>query len=86
MSVKAAGVSSVTFYLDGRKLRTLSIKNVRHGKFSISINAVKLSVGAHRIQAKIKMASGGASTRGFSLRGLTFVRCASSAIAPKFTG
>ena len=86
VSVKAAGVSSVTFYLDGRKLRTLSIKNVRHGKFSISINAVKLSVGAHRIQAKIKMASGGASTRGFSLRGLTFVRCASSAIAPKFTG
>jgi len=87
VSVKAAGVSSVTFYLDGRKLKTLTAKNVRGGKLSISINAAKLSVGGHRVQAKVKMTpSAGSTNLGFVIRGLTFVHCAPAAISPKFTG
>jgi hypothetical protein len=83
-SLKAAGVASVTFYLDGHKLKTLSAKNAHGGKLSISINVTKLGVGAHRLVAKIKMASSARSVT--ASRQLTFVHCASAAIAPKFTG
>jgi hypothetical protein len=83
VSVKAAGVRRVTFYLDGHKLKTMSAKNVRQGKFSISINGAKLRVGVHRVAAKIQMTSG---TSGLITRRLTILRCASAAVVPKFTG
>ena len=72
----------MTFYLDGHKLRTLKAKRARVGSFSISINAARLSVGAHRLVTKIWIA--GKST--VSSRELTIVHCASQIVAPKFTG
>jgi hypothetical protein len=87
VSVKAAGVASVIFYLDGHKLKTLTSKNARAGKLSISIASSKLHLGAHQVVAKIRMKPTGASkTPVFYTRRLTFVRCGSSSVSPKFTG
>jgi hypothetical protein len=51
--VAARGVKRVTFYLDGHKLVTLTKPS--HRRFSVSIDARKLSFGAHRLKAKVTM-------------------------------
>jgi hypothetical protein len=87
ISVKAAGVVSVTFYLDGRKLKALTAKNARAGKLSITIKASKLHIGAHMVVAKMRMKpAAGSKTPVFFTRTLTFVRCGASNVSPKFTG
>jgi hypothetical protein len=80
--IKAAGVQSVTFYLDGHKLRTLPAKRARAGSLSIKINTGRLAVGVHRLVAKVRMSG----KPGVTSRGLTIVHCASQAVSPKFTG
>jgi hypothetical protein len=86
-SVAASGVRSVTFYLDGRKLRKLSSRDVRAGRLSISIAAAGLPLGAHRLIARIAMRAQAPSTAVYSAsRALTFVRCGSSTVTPRFTG
>jgi hypothetical protein len=86
-SLRAKGVATVTFYLDGHKLRTVSARSARRGTITISLNISRLKVGAHRLMAKITMArtaSSGKQVR--ASRSLTFVHCASAAVRPKFTG
>jgi hypothetical protein len=85
-SVKSAGVSSVIFYLDGRKLKRMTASNARKGLISIRIDVSKLKVGPHRVKASITMkaTSGGKATKG--TRGLTVVHCHSAVITPHFTG
>ena len=82
VKLKAANVESVTFYLDGHKLRKLKAKRAGVGSFSISIKAATLSVGVHRLVAKIRTAG----KPGVSSRRLIVVRCASQLVTPKFTG
>lgn len=87
VSIKAAGVRSVTFYIDGHKLRTLSAKNARKGRLSIQIDPSQLSVGAHRVTAKITMtpaARTAKTTR--ATRAATVLRCRSAVLTPRFTG
>jgi len=86
-SLRAKGVSAVSFYLDGHRLRTLSARSARRGLLSISIDSSRLKVGAHRLVAKIVMAKvASAAKQVRASRTLTFVRCASAAVRPKFTG
>jgi uncharacterized repeat protein (TIGR01451 family) len=86
-TVKSAGVASVTFYLDGHKLKTLTAKNARKGLLTLAINPTKLSVGAHRLMAKITMARTASSTRpAHASRTLTVLRCRSAVLTPKLTG
>ena len=40
--VKATGVASISFYLDGRKLKTLRAKNAHNGLLAITVNTAKL--------------------------------------------
>ena len=75
------GVKSVTFYLDGRKLVTLTKPS--HGRFSITINATRLSYGAHRLVAKATLRNG--SCARISRAG-TFVRVRAAAVLPVFAG
>ena len=84
VSVKAASVASVTFYLDGHKLRTLSAKNAHNGQLRITIGTAKLRLGAHKLVAKITMV--GSPKPAAVTRSLTVVRCASPFVAPRFTG
>jgi len=48
--LKGPGVEHVTFYLDGHKLTTVT--KAHNGVFSVTINAAKLSYGAHTLMAK----------------------------------
>ncbi len=75
------GVKSVTFYLDGRKLATVTKPS--HGRFSITINATRLAYGAHRLVAKATLRNG--SCARISRAG-TFVRVKAAAVLPVFTG
>jgi hypothetical protein len=79
--VAAQGVKSVTFYLDGRKLVTLT--NPSHRRFSVSIDARRLSFGVHRLKAKVTMLN--PSCAGAEAAG-TFIHVKPQALPPKFAG
>jgi hypothetical protein len=86
-SVKSAHVASITFYMDGHKLRTLSAKNARKGLLSIAIDPTSLHVGPHKLSAKITMVK--TSPTGKALKGTrrrTVLRCHPAVVTPKFTG
>lgn len=87
VSIRAKGVSSVVFYLDGHKLKTLTSKNARKGLLSVRIDPSKLRIGAHHVQARITMTKASASAKAVkATRSLTIVRCHSSSVTPRFTG
>ncbi len=85
-SLRSAGVKSVTFYLDGHKLKTLTARNARKGKLSISINTSRLKIGSHRLQARITMTRTSNGRHVQASRSLAIVRCHSAALTPRFTG
>jgi hypothetical protein len=84
-SVGAAGVARVTFSLDRRRLGTLTAKDARAGRLSTKVDVQRLSVGAHKLQAKITMAPAPAQAAPVT-RTLTFLRCDPPVVTPKFTG
>lgn len=86
-SVRSAGVSSVGFYMDKRKLKSMSARSARKGRITITINPSTLSVGAHKLLAKITMvpSSSGAKAR-HATRSMTVLRCNSAVLTPRFTG
>jgi hypothetical protein len=79
-SLHATNVKSVTFFLGKRKLRTLRPKNAHKGIYKIKVPTANLSVGTHRLFARVTTASG------VITRSLTVVRCAHAAVSPEFTG
>lgn len=86
-SVKAAGVSSVTFGLDGHKLKTLTARNARKSLLTVTVDGSKLKVGAHHLTAKIMMVQVASAAKVHPVtRSLTFVRCHSVLVTPRFTG
>jgi hypothetical protein len=87
VSLKAAGVRSVTFYMDGHKLRTLSARNARKGRLTLLIDPSQLSVGAHRLMARITMAPAARTAKAaHATRTSTVLRCRSAVLTPLFTG
>jgi uncharacterized repeat protein (TIGR01451 family) len=89
VGVKSAGVSSVSFSLDGHRLKTLTSSSSHGGLLSILIDPSRLKVGAHRIQAGIVMKASSSSATAKAARAtrsLTVVRCASADVTPHFTG
>jgi len=87
VSIRAKGVSSVIFFIDGHRLSKLTARNARHDLLSIRINPAKLRVGVHRLLAQITMKQGATGVRAArATRRLIVIRCASSAVVPKFTG
>lgn len=86
-SVKAKGVASVAFYMDGRRLRTLTARSARKGQLSITIDPSRLSVGAHRLMAKIAMKKASPSSKAVhGTRSATVLRCRPAVLTPEFTG
>jgi len=79
--VAAHGVKSVTFYLDRRKLVTLTKPS--HRRFSVSIDARRLSFGVHRLQAKVTMRNPGCAS---AEAAGTFIRVKPPSLPPKFAG
>jgi hypothetical protein len=79
--VAAHGVKSVTFYLDGRKLVTLTKPS--HRRFSVSIDARRLSFGVHRLQARVTMRDPNCAS---AEAAGTFIRVKPPSLPPKFAG
>lgn len=86
-SISSRGVQRVSFYLDRRRVKTLTSKNARKGKLSVRINVSRVKVGPHRVLARITMKPTAVSARAVvASRSRTIVVCSSSAVSPKFTG
>jgi hypothetical protein len=83
-SVTGKRIVKVTFYVDGRKVKTLTKPNGKAGAFKLPINVRKLGYGAHRVQAKVQFATS-SGTKAKTLR-LSFSRCGGAAAQPHFTG
>ena len=81
VKVSAAGISKVTFYLDGHKIKTLTHSQAKGGTFKLTINAHKLPYGLHRVSFKTLMTSSNCASIASSS---PFVR-PRAAVAP-FTG
>ena len=86
-SIRAKGVSTVIFYLDGHRIARLTYRNARHGLLSVRIRPGKLRVGVHHLRAQITMKRSSPSAKAArAARQLTVIRCKSSVITPRFTG
>jgi hypothetical protein len=79
--VSAAGVKSVTFYLDGHKRETLTKPSDQ--RFSIEINARTLSYGVHRLRVAVTMDRSSCANEAAAG---SFIRVKADALAPTFTG
>ena len=81
--VKGRRILRVTYYVDGRAVRTLTHAN-RAGHFTLRLRLKGLRTGPHRLSARIQFA-GDSNTRTQTLR-LSFVRCRGGSVTPSFTG
>jgi hypothetical protein len=78
--VPAVGVKSVTFYLDGHKLETLTKPSQQ--RFSIAIDARTLGYGVHRLRVSVKTAAAGCANEAAE----TFIRVQPESLTPTFAG
>jgi hypothetical protein len=53
--VRSRGIASITFYLDGRNLRSFKQSQARGEKFTLTIDARKLRYGAHHVSFRVAM-------------------------------
>jgi len=83
VQVSSNGIKQITFYLDGRKLKTLKTSQAKGGKFTIRIDPSKLSHRAHTVSFKA-LSSDSACAK--TSRSSTFVHPFTERVAPKFTG
>jgi hypothetical protein len=83
-TVTGRRIVKVTFYVDGKKVKTLTKANKSGGRWVLPLNVRRLAFGAHRVQAKIQFAKS-SQTKAKTLR-FSFDRCHAAAARPKFTG
>jgi hypothetical protein len=83
-TVTGRRIVKVTFYVDGKKVKTLTKANGKGGRWVLPLNVRRLAFGAHRVQAKVEFAKS-SQTTAKTLR-LSFDRCHAAAAKPKFTG
>lgn len=77
--VRGRRISSVTFYVDGKR-----IKVDKKASFFAKIDSRRYSAGVHRITAKVRFKAN-SSPRTKTLRG-RFLRCVAAVAPPRFTG
>jgi hypothetical protein len=83
VQVTGRQIRRVTFYLDGKKVRTLTRPN-RGTRFALAVRPNSLRRGTHRVLA-VTTFTAASGTRSRTLR-VVFQRCARRAAAPSFTG
>lgn len=81
--IRGVKVAKVVFYLDGRRIKTLTRKNLA-GTYAVRIDPRRLRIGVHRLVAKVTFQRGSA-TKPKTFR-LAFQRCPRALRAPRFTG
>jgi hypothetical protein len=74
----------VTFFVDGGRVKTLTRANGRGGRWTLRLNAHKLGFGTHRIRVTVQFARS-SRTKAKAMR-VSFNRCDTASVQPKFTG
>ena len=77
-SVTALGVKSVTFYLDGRKLKTVT--KPKNQRYAIKVSVRGLGYGRHRLQVRVKTRDASCSAAAVAA---AFVKVRSPVIRPE---
>ena len=84
VSVDAAGIAQITFYLDGRRLRTLKSSQAKKGVFTVTIDPRKLAYGRpHKVSFTTVMTNPSCAT---TASARMFVRPRNERMKPTFTG
>jgi hypothetical protein len=82
-TVSGKRIVKVTFYVDHKKVKTLTKPN-KSGGWSLSVNMRQIAYGSHRVEAKVEFAKS-SGTKAKTLR-LSFNRCGANNVRPQFTG
>jgi hypothetical protein len=82
-SVSGRRIVKVTFYVDGRKVKTLTKAN-RNGRWVLPMNVKRFAFGSHRVRVTVQFAKS-SQTKARTLR-LSFNRCHPAVVKPQFTG
>ena len=83
VSVPSLGIKEVTFYVDGKKLKTLTAAHAVKGQFVVTVNPSKYRYGAHKVSVKTVMTNPLCAN---IARSGVFVRAHPARVTPKFTG
>jgi hypothetical protein len=83
-TVTGRRIVKVTFYVDNKKVKTLTHPNQSGGRWVLPMNVKRFAFGTHRVQARIQFART-SQTKSRTLR-LSFSRCRPAVVKPKFTG
>jgi hypothetical protein len=83
-TVTGRRIVKVTFYVDGKKVKTLTRANASGGRWVLPMNVKRFAFGSHRVQARVQFARS-SQTRSRTLR-LSFSRCHPANVRPNFTG
>jgi hypothetical protein len=83
-TVSGRRIVKVTFYVDGKKVKTLTKANAKGGTWKLPLNVKRLAYGTHRVRATVQFAKS-SQTKVKTLR-FSFDRCHAAAAQPKFTG
>jgi hypothetical protein len=81
VAVSGDDIDNVAFYVDGNLVKRVAQPN-SGGRFRISMNCARLSVGAHRASAVVTFEEGSGRAR----RALRFQMTRVSQVSPRFTG
>jgi hypothetical protein len=82
-TVSGKRIVKVTFYVDNKKVKTLTKPN-KGGGWTLSVAMRKVAYGSHRVHAKVEFAkSSGTAAKTLQL---AFTRCGASNVKPQFTG
>jgi hypothetical protein len=82
-TVSGRRIVKVTFYVDGKKVRTLTKAN-RDGRWVLPMNVKRFAFGTHRVRVVVQFAKS-SQTKAKTLR-LSFNRCRPAVVRPQFTG
>ena len=83
-TVTGRRIVQVTFYVDGKKVKTLTQPNKSGGRWVLPMNVRRFAFGSHRVQARIQFARS-SQTSSRTLR-MSFSRCHPANVKPNFTG
>ena len=76
-------IVKVTFYVDGKKVKTLTHAN-RRTQWVLPMDVRRFAFGTHRVRVTVQFAKS-SQTKAKTLR-LSFSRCHGANVTPKFTG
>ncbi len=82
-AVTGRSIRRVTFFVDGRRMRTVTKADSR-GRWMLTLRRGALKVGVHTVAARVQFISA-SGTKSRTLR-TTLRRCSSQALSPSFTG